>query len=133
MIVFDFLFYCLYRMFKLIKRNGIKDEELASSFYPILLSTNTMLIFFLLRYTDLSKVFLVPPFAYFLLIFLVLIFVIWNIVCKKYLVKKGNNIKIIQFYENKYTGSNNKMAFFGVLYTIMTFLIFIVLANFPKN
>ena len=46
--IFEFLYYCLYRMFALIKRVGVKDENLASLFYSILLFTNilTLSLFF---------------------------------------------------------------------------------------
>ena len=35
--IFEYLYYCQYRMFALVKRIGEKDENLASLFYSLLL------------------------------------------------------------------------------------------------
>lgn len=47
---FEFLYYCLYRVFALVKRVGEKDENLASLLYSLLLSTNTIMLFFPLKF-----------------------------------------------------------------------------------
>jgi hypothetical protein len=125
---FEFLYYCLYRVFALVKRVGEKDENLASSFYAILLSTNTIVLFFPLK-------FIIPkgaltPFPYNVLtkVIFIAIFFVWYFICKYYFLKKENYLRIISFYENEYEGRNTQMAIIGTLYSLFTFSSFIGLA-----
>jgi hypothetical protein len=122
--LFEFLYYCLYKMFALIKRVGEKDENLASFFYSILLSTKTILLFFFLRYTAAKNILL--HYDRIFKISMLMIFVIWYFVCKYYFIKKENYKKIVNFYEEEYKGKNKKMAFLGIVYSICTFLLFIL-------
>ena len=124
--VFEFLYYCLYRMFALIKRVGEKDENLASLFYSVLLSTKTILLFFFLRYSEAKNIFLHYPYDRIFKIFMLIIFVAWYFVCKYYFIKKENYKKIIDFYEREYEGKNKKIALLGIVYSISTFLLFIL-------
>lgn len=121
--IFEFLYYCLYRVFKLVKRVGVKDEYLAAKFYSILLSTNTIMLFFPLKFVIRKGVF--TPFPYNLLIKIMLgsIFFIWYFICKNYFVKEENYIRIISSYENDY-----KPIVVGILYSIISFLSFITFA-----
>jgi len=123
---FEFLYYCLYRMFALIKRVGEKDENLASLFYSVLLSTKTILLFLFLRYTPAKNILLQYPYGAIFKICMLLIFVVWYFVCKYYFIKKGNYKRIIELYEIKYTGKNKNIALLGIMYAICTFLLFIL-------
>ena len=126
--LFEFIYYCLYRLFSTIKRVGEKDENLASSFFSILLSTNTSMLFFALRYI-LPKGYFTPyPYNYLLKIIFVSPFIFWYLFCKSYFLKKENFIRIINHYEVKYSNRNSQMVLIGILYTLVTFISFICLA-----
>lgn len=124
--VFEFLYYCLYRVFALIKRVGEKDENLASLFYSVLLSTKTTLLFFFMRYTDVKNIFFNHPYDRIFKIGMLMIFVMWYFICKHYFIKKENYKRVISFYEKKYESKNKKMALLGIIYSICTFLLFIL-------
>jgi hypothetical protein len=127
--IYEFLYYSLYRVFKLVKRVGEKDENLASSFFSILLSTNTGMILFVLRYIVPKDLFLQhPSYNIFIKLMYVSILVIWYLICKNYFLKKENYLRIVSFYESKYEGRNNQMVIIGVLYSLITFSSFIGLA-----
>lgn len=123
---FEFLYYCLYRMFALIKRVGEKDENLASSFFSILLSTKTILLLFFLRYTEVNKIFLLHPYDRIFKVSIILIFVVWYFICRYYFLRKENYKRIVDFYEKKYSGKNRELALIGIIYSICTFLLFIL-------
>lgn len=115
-------------MFALVKRVGEKDENLASSFYAMLLSTNMIAFFFPLK-------FLIPkgsltPFPYNVLTIMIFIsiFFFWNFVCNYYFLKKGNYSRIIENYEGKFPNKKKQLALIGVSYFILTPLIFISMA-----
>ncbi len=131
--VFEFLYYCLYRMFALIKRVGEKDENLASLFYSVLLSTKSLTLFFIIRYTDARALFLLSPYNNILKVSMAAVFFIWYFACKSYFLKRGNYIKIIAFYEKKYAGKNQRMAIVGIIYSICTFILFMIILNFPVS
>lgn len=122
---FEFLYYCLYRMFTLIKRVGEKDENLASSFFSILLSTKTILLLFFLRYTEAKNIFSQHPYDHIFKVFILIIFVVWYFFCKNYFLKKENYKRIVVFYENKYNGKNRELVLIGIIYSILTFILFI--------
>lgn len=127
--VFEFLYYSLYRMFRLVKRVGAKDENLASSFFSILLATNTGNFLFVIRDITPRDFFAQSPSFYILIrIVYVLIVAIWYLVCKNYFLKNENYLRIISYYENKYGGQNFQVVLIGVLYTLFTFLLFIGIA-----
>ena len=126
--VFEFLYYSLYRIFSLVKRSVEKDENLASSFFSILLSTNTGMILFVLRHVVPKGFFMQYPYDIILKLMYGSVFFIWYFTCKYYFLKKENYLKIISFYENKYTGKNKQMVLIGISYSIFTFLSFIGLA-----
>lgn len=125
---FDFLYYCLYRMLCLIKRVGEKDENLASSFFSILLSTTSIALSFPLKFIIPKGLFTPYPYDLFIKIALGFIFVIWYFVCKYYFIKTENHVRIIRFYETKHPDKNKKMALFGIFYSLITFTGFISLA-----
>jgi hypothetical protein len=123
--IFEFLYYCLYRIFALVKRVGEKDENLASSFYAVLLSTNVLSLLLL------SK--LIIPLnlinQYLLKGSFFIIFFIWYFVCKHYFLKKENYFRIISHYEEMFPGKKKQMALIGIAYFLLTPLTFIVLAT----
>jgi len=127
--IFEYLYYCQYRMFALVKRIGENDENLASLFYSLLLSTNTGMALFVIRYIIPKDFFLQNPSfnAYVKLIYASVLF-IWYFICKRYFIINENFIRIASFYENKYSGRNNQMALIGILYALFTFSSFIGLA-----
>ncbi len=126
---FELLFYCLYRIFRLVKRSGVKDESLTSSFYSILLSTNTLIISFPFKFF-ISPGSLEKPVLniLFKLIFFG-IFICWYLICKFYFLKNGNYVRIINNYEKKYVGRNKQMAIIGIVYSLLTFIGFISIAS----
>jgi len=131
--IFEFLYYCLYRMMALIKRIGEKDENLASLFYSILLYTHTIMLFFPLRYVF-PKGYFTPTFNSIILkSIMTSTFVIWYFICKIYFLKKKNYIRIIQNYEQKYPDKKIKMAVIGIFYSLLTFLSFIIIAGILSN
>lgn len=128
--VFEFLFYCLYRMFALVKRVGEKDENLASSFYSILLSTKSILLLsVVIRFSNYKVFFLEYPYSYGLKLFMGIIFIAWYFICKHYFIKKENYKRIIEYYENKLIDKNKLIAAIGILYFIFSFLFVIIIAN----
>ena len=126
--LFEFLYYCLYRVFKLVKRVGEKDENLASSFFSILLSTNTIAFFFPLKFVIRKEFFTPYPYNVLIKAILVSIFFIWYFICKNYFLEKENYARINAYYEIKYEGKNKKMALIGFFYCLFTFISFISLA-----
>ena len=127
--VFELLYYSLYRVFKLVKRRGEKDEKLASSFFALLLFTNTVIISFVLRFLVPKELFLQHPSYIIILKFMYVLFlIIWYYICKNYFLKKENYLRIISFYEIKYKGRNDQIAIIGVLFSLFTFSNFIALA-----
>ncbi|GIV29549.1 MAG: hypothetical protein KatS3mg028_0615 [Bacteroidia bacterium] len=122
--VLDFLYYSLYRVFKLVKRVGEKDENLTSSFFALLLSINILSIFLIFKLIiSLNWINQHLLKGSFFIVFFILYFI-----CKNYFLKKENYLRIVSFYESKYKRRNNQMAIIGVLYALITFLCFIALA-----
>ena len=124
--IFDFLFYCLYRIFKLIPRQGVKDEDLASLLYFVLLATNTSTILLFLRDAFPKDFFK----SHMLLVKLIFImpFFIWYFFCKYYFSKKQNDQRIVNTFEQKYITKNNQMVTIGIIYTLLSFFLFISIA-----
>ena len=126
--VFEFLYYSLYRVFKLVKRVGERDENLASSFFSILLSTNTIAVFFPLKFIIAKGTFTPYPYNVLIKVMFAFVFFIWYFICKYYFIKKENYIRIIEHYESKYPDKKVQMAIIGIVYFILTPLTFISLA-----
>lgn len=126
--IFEFLYYCQYRMFALIKRVGEKDENLASFFYSVLLSTQSLTLLFFLRFIVPKGFFEQNPYNIILRVSLISVFFIWYFFCKYYFLKKENYKRIIILYEGKYPNKNSKIALIGIFYALLTFISFPVLA-----
>jgi hypothetical protein len=126
---FEFLYYCLYQMFALIKRVGEKDENLVSFFNAMLLSINILLLFLL------SK-FIFPLYfinLYLLMSSLFIVFFALYFTYKYYFLKKGNYIKIIANLEKKFPNCKRQMAVVGISYSLFTFLSFFLTAVYLAN
>ena len=111
-------------MFALIKRVGEKDENLASSFYSIMLSTNFLTLFLVSKL--IFPVYLINEFllkSSFFIVFFVLHFV-----CKFYFLKKQNYRPIIAYYDQEYTNKKKYFAVIGILYFIFSPTVFLVSA-----
>lgn len=115
-------------MFALIKRVGEKDENLASFFYSVLLSTQSLMFLFFLRFIITKGFFEHNPYNIILRVSLISVFFIWYFFCKYYFLKKENYKRIIILYEEKYPNKNSKMALIGIFYALLTFISFPVLA-----
>ncbi len=126
--LFDFLYYCLYRMFALFKRVGEKDENLTSSFFSILLTTNTIMLFFPLKFIIPKGFFNSSPLSFFLKIIFIGIFICWYLICKAYFLKNENYKRIISLYDKKYVDVKINIPLLGILYAVCTFISFICLA-----
>jgi hypothetical protein len=112
-------------MLELIERVGEKNENLASFFYAILLSTNTVMLILPLKIVF-QKDFQDPPLiGYTVKVFLASIFFIWYYMCKRYFLDKGNCSAIIKRYSNN---SKMKMSIIGGIYSAGTFILFISVA-----
>jgi hypothetical protein len=100
--IFEFFYYSLYKVFKLVKRVDVKDENLASSFYAILLATNTGMILFILKY--IVPMGLLNQFTFGIIIKLIFVstFFFWYFLCNYYFLKIKNYKKVIIYYEKKY-------------------------------
>lgn len=123
--IFDFFYYCLYRMFKLVKREGVKDENLAVNYYPILLWTNTIMLAFPIRFFLPRDLFNPPVLNYSMKCLFVLIFIGWYLWCRNYFMKSGRSNKIINHYNSL---DSKKYAVFGITYSLATFASFISIA-----
>jgi hypothetical protein len=127
--VFDFLYYCLYRIFTLVKRVGEKDENLASLLYSLMLSTNTITLSLLpLKFIIPKGFFAEFPLNVLFYIIFITVFIIWYFVCKHYFLKKENYVRIISHYEEKYPTEKIRFAIIGITFFILTPTVFITIA-----
>lgn len=125
--LFDFLYFCLYRMFKLLKRVEEKDENSTAIFYSLLLSTNSILLFFPFRFV-IEKGFFDPPLLNFLLkLVLISIFIGWYFFCNSYFIKTKYYLKIFERYDK--AENEKKRAIVGIIYSLVTFISFISIAS----
>lgn len=131
--VFDFFYYSLFRAFKLVKRVGVKDEDLASSFYSILLATNTGMLLILSRLIFPKFFFEKPVNDVFFKALFVGILVACHFICKYYFLKKENDAKIISYFEDKYPNKNALISIIGILYTILSFSGFIIIGDLVNS
>jgi hypothetical protein len=126
--IFEFIYYCLYRMYALFKRVNAKNENLASFIYSLMLSINAITLLFPLRFFFPKGYFTAIPYSFLLKLFLALIFFILYLFCKNYFLKRQNYIRIINVFEKKFEHKNQQMAFIGFFYWLFTVISFISLA-----
>ena len=127
--IFEFLYYCLYRMFALIKRVGEKDENLASWFYSVLLFTHVLTFSLFIKFS-------IKKGIYSELIYKgtgILLLLILYYFCKYYFLKKENYIRIINKYEEKYPDKKIIIAIIGIAYSLFTFLSFPATVSILSN
>jgi len=115
-------------MFALIKRVGEKDESLASSFYSILLCTNTFMFSFILKWFFGDNIFFHSLNGLIATLLFLLVYLAWYFTCKYYFLKKGNFRKILAYYPKKFEFNSWIGPTTGIVYTIVTFVSFIILA-----
>lgn len=129
--LFEFIYYCLYRIIASIKRVGVKDEKLASDLYLVPLFLNTcMVIFPLLKIAP--KYLINENILKMVSIFCaVSILIAQHFFCKYYFIKKENYIKILNNYQNKI--KNKDSIIIGLLYIVLSFIFFIVSAKFSSQ
>lgn len=126
--IFDFLYFGLYSMFALIKRVGEEDESLASSFYSILLCTNTFLFLFVVKWFFGNNFFFQPLNRFLSTLFMVVVYLVWYFTCRHYFLKKENFRRILAQYQKNFEVNKWIGSLIGIVYTIITFLSFIILA-----
>jgi hypothetical protein len=126
--IFDFLYYCLYKMFKSLDRKEEKDEVSASSFYSILLSTNVGLILFPLKFI-IPKGFFDPPLLNFSLkILLASIFVGLYFFCRHYFLTNKYYLDIFERYD-VISHNPKRSVIIGIGYSLTTFISFISIVS----
>lgn len=125
--IINFLYYTIYRVFKLFPRKGFSDHKEACTFFSVLLSTNiiTTLIFSLRflgikvdkQYNLIGK------------LVMLVIFVVGYLICKYYYVNRDNYKKIIAHFEEK-KRSQILYPVLGIGYMLATFSGFLLLAMY---
>jgi amino acid transporter len=131
--IFEFLFYCLYRMFALIKRQGEKDERLASMFLSVLLSTYSIMFFYFLRLVDIKSFLKYQWVSILLRVSFILVFIVWYFVCKNYFIYSERHNSIISFYLKEYPSREKQFALFGILFSLFTFILFYLVSIYLAN
>lgn len=121
--LFKFLYFTTYSFFYKYSQKRELVPKATSKLLSLLLSTNTLMLFFFIRYTEGKNLFRIYPYNYFLKIIMLLIFVMWYFICDHYFIKKGKYEKIIEYYMNKYP--ENNFGIIGILYIIGTLVSFI--------
>lgn len=125
MIVFDFLFYSLFKVFNSIKRVGVRDEDLAATFFPILLTINSLMILIIIQSIMSYKFENIQSVKIGIYIISISLFIGWNRLCKIYFTKHKNDQRIISMLDLKYSNGKNFFMMIGIFYTLLTFIGFI--------
>ena len=114
-IIFEFFYYCTYRL--VLSINGIRDkrELLAANLYYIPLFFISFAIFIpVIIITSLIKVISIPFFISAMII--VLMFFGWKFLCKKYFISKNHSERIIKNWQPKI--KNRTAVILGILFFI---------------
>lgn len=129
MLVINFLYYTIYRVFRLIPRKEPIDHKLACSFFSILVFTNILTIL------AISKVVGVNWGHASLKYYFVLIFIVVYFLFKRYYIGLKNYKGIIITNDKLYKSSKYSymIPLIGIIYMMITFLGFISLAVFISN
>jgi hypothetical protein len=129
--LFEFIYYCLYRIIASIKRVGVRDEDVASDLYLAPLICNTLMVIFpLLRIAPkyLINESILKTIS---ILFVASILIGWQFYCKYYFIKKENYIRIINDYQYKIKNVNALII--GILYILLSFVFFVISAKFSSN
>lgn len=129
--LFEFIYYCLYRIIASIKRVGVRDEKLASDLYLAPLFLNTfMLLFPLLR---IAPKYLINEsiLKIISILFSGSIFFFLHFFCKYYFIKKENYVRILNNYQHKI--KNRNAIIIGAFYIIVSFVFFVISAKLSSH
>lgn len=96
--IINFLFYSLYKGFSTIKRENVRNEDIIYPFLGLLLSTNTIMLFFPLKFIFGKETFTSNVPNLLLKLFFAGTFFAWCFFCKKYYFKNKNDAKVIKYY-----------------------------------
>jgi hypothetical protein len=120
--IYFYLYYSLFQLFKLIKRNFPIDHYLASSFLAVLFSFN--IISLLILFGVFQWIYFKMP----LLLPIIIIFSLSYYLHNKYFIISNRYKVIIDSYDLKKI-PKVRIIFIGVIYIIITFLSFIIVNN----
>ena len=124
----NFLYYILFRT---MYQYSVKKEMMpngTSLLLTMLLSTNTLMITFPLKFIITKGSLTLFPYNIIIKLILCSIFFIWYFIFKYYFIKNGNYVWIIEKYDAKYAGRIKLIRIMGFLYLILTPISFIVFA-----
>lgn len=134
---FDFLFYCLYRMFSALRKsNRVENsasiesiESLTTWVYTLLLSTNTIMLLFPLKFIIPEGSLDPPLLKYSVQILLASVFVGWYFFCRNYFLNNGHYREIDSRYDES-NGNSRKPLTIGIVYSLLTPISFITTATY---
>lgn len=129
--IFEFLYYCIYCAILLIKDIKEKQEKAAYELLYIPLIFNTLMIFFPLMKIFQESLVKLNISRIESILFMGLIVVIWSFFCRYYFIKRENYIRIINHYQHRI--KNRNAAIIGVLYILVSFILFVVSAKFSSR
>lgn len=126
----NFLYYTLSRAFYEYSEKKEKVPNGASLLLTLLLSINTLMLTFSLKFIIPKGALTLFPYNIMIRVIFGSIFFLWYFFCRRFYVKKGNYIWIIEKYDKKYKERIKEIRYIGFLYTFLTPLCFIILAFF---
>lgn len=122
--IYDYLFFCYYKTFRVIKREVDIDHSLASDFLSVIISFN-ILAFFMLIFPKLTKI-LIHSFNGFLIAGIVMIII--YLTNKRLFLNNNRYREIISYYENNPSLSNLGICLLiSIFLTIFTFVLFLLI------
>ena len=128
--LFEFIYYCIYKPFVLIKRrSGAREEKLVSELYSGMLFINSIMVLLLLKFFIPYRTFNLPS----TICLCVIIFIGLRQFCNNYFVKKENYIRIINFYNEKHIENKKLIYAIGIVYVIGSPILFIEAADVLSN
>ena len=128
--IFEFFYYCIYRIVLSIKDIREKQENLTAELYFIPLFFNSLMIFFpFVVISSLVKTVKIP--FIFSAIIVLLMFFGLNLFCKNYFIKKNNCERIIKLYQSKI--KNRTAVIIGILYFIFSFVGFVISSEYSDK
>ena len=122
MTLFKFLFYCLYRFHKFIPRKEQIDHKLASSMLSLSLWLNIVSL------TVISVRFIYPLgihiSKFITVVIFFCLFLLCHFLCKNIIIKNQYYKKIVEYYDQKYAPSFKLIGLIGIIYYLISSLIF---------
>lgn len=129
--LFEFIYYCLYRIITSIKRVGVKNEKLASDLYLVPLICNTLMVIFPLLKIAPKYLINESILKAISILFVASILIGWQSFCKYYFIKKENYIRISNYYQHRIKNKNSIII--GILYIVLSFVFFVISAKFSSQ